>query len=108
MSRFDIEGKNINKYPQEGGVRNSNQFIRPFNPQIMRRERRIEEKLIQPPIKTNNDNNLVEYVMNEEYVDYQDKIHLLQDENDSIHLIQNDYENFLNPRRQIPKSELSQ
>jgi hypothetical protein len=36
----------------------------------MRRERRNEEQPIQPPVKTNNDNNLVEEVMDEEYVEY--------------------------------------
>ena len=39
MSRFEIENKNANKYPQEGGVRNPKQFIIHFNPQLMRRER---------------------------------------------------------------------
>jgi hypothetical protein len=34
----------------------------------MRRERRNEEKPIQPFVKTNNDNNHVEYVMGEEYL----------------------------------------
>jgi hypothetical protein len=70
MSRFEIENNNANKSPQEGGMRNPNQFRRPFNPQLMRRERRNEEQPIQPPVKTNNDNNLVEEVMDEEYVEY--------------------------------------
>jgi hypothetical protein len=88
-----------NKSPQEGGMRNPNQFKRPFNPQMMRRERRNEEQPIQPLVKTNNDNNLIEDMMDEEYVDFQEEIHLLQDDNDVIHLTQNDYENSLNPRR---------
>jgi len=36
----------------------------------MRRERRNEEQPIQLPVKTNNDNNLVEEVMDGEYVEY--------------------------------------
>jgi hypothetical protein len=36
MSRFAMENGNVNKDPQ-GGVRNPNQFRRPFNPQLMRR-----------------------------------------------------------------------
>jgi len=48
----------------------------------MRRERRNEEQPIQPPVKTNNDNNLIEDVMGEEYVYFQEEIHLLQDGND--------------------------
>jgi hypothetical protein len=70
MSIFEIENKNENKYPQEGGVRNPNQFKRHFNPQLMRKERRNEEQTIQPPVKNNNDNNLVEEWMDEEYVYY--------------------------------------
>jgi hypothetical protein len=50
MSRFEMENGNANKVPQEGGVRNPNQFRRPFNPQLMRRERRNDEKPIQPPV----------------------------------------------------------
>jgi hypothetical protein len=38
----------------------------------------------------------------------QEEIHLLQDENNAIHLTQNDYENSLNPRKQIPKNEPNQ
>jgi hypothetical protein len=48
--------------------RNPNQFRRPFNPQLMRRERRNEEQPIQPPVRPNNENNLVEEAMDEEYV----------------------------------------
>jgi hypothetical protein len=69
----------------------------------MRRERRNEEQPIQPPVKTNNDNNLVEEVMDEEYVEYTEEVHLLQDENNAMHLTQNDYEYSLNPRKQILK-----
>jgi hypothetical protein len=47
-------------------------------------------------------------MMDEEYVYFQEEIHLIQDDNDVNHLTQNDYENFLNPRRQILKSYLSQ
>jgi hypothetical protein len=83
--------------------RNPNQFRRPFNPQILRRERRNEEQPIQPPIINNNDNNLIEDMVDEEYVDFQEEIHLLQDDNDAIHLTQNDYENSLNPKRQFQK-----
>ena len=108
LSRFEFEGKNTKTSPHEGGLRNHNQFRRPFNPQIMRRERRIEEYPIQTLVKTNNDNNLIEDKMNEEYFDFQEKIHLLQDGNDAIHLTQNDYENSINPRTHILKSELSQ
>jgi len=37
--------------------------------------------------------------MDEEYVYFQEEIHLLQHDHDAIHLTQNDYENSLNPRR---------
>jgi hypothetical protein len=108
LSRFEFEGKNTKTSPHEGGLRNHNQFRRPFNPQIMRRERRIEEYPIQTLVKTNNDNNLIEDRMDEEYVYFQEKIQLLQDGNDFIHMTQNDYENSINPRTHILKSELSQ
>jgi hypothetical protein len=45
---FEVEGNNTNKYPQEGDLRNPNQFRRPFNPQMMRRERRNEEYPFRP------------------------------------------------------------
>jgi hypothetical protein len=57
----------------------------------MRRERRNEEQPIHPPVKTNNDKNIVEELVDEEYDEYTEEMHLLQDENDSIHLTQNDY-----------------
>jgi hypothetical protein len=46
--------------------------------------------------------------VDEEHVDFQEKIHLVQDDNDSIHLTQNDFKNPLNPKRQVPNNELSQ
>jgi hypothetical protein len=62
MSRFEIENNNANRASQEGGIRNPNpnQFKIPRNPQLMIRERRNEEQPIQPPVKTNNDNNFIE------------------------------------------------
>jgi hypothetical protein len=65
MSRFEMENSNANKVPQEGGMRNHNHFRIPFNPQLMRRERKNEEQPIQAPIKTNNENNMVEEVMDD-------------------------------------------
>jgi hypothetical protein len=43
----------------------------------MRRERRSEERPIQPLIKTNNDNNFIEEVVDEGYDEYTKQIHLL-------------------------------
>jgi hypothetical protein len=43
----------------------------------MRREKRNEEQPIQPPMKTNNDQNLVEEVTDDKYVDYLLKFHLI-------------------------------
>jgi len=54
-----------------------NQFIRPFRPQLMKRERRNEEELIQSPVKTKNDNNIFEAVRDEEYLEYLEEVHLL-------------------------------
>jgi hypothetical protein len=41
MSIFEIEHKNTNRFPQEGGKKNpnTNQFIIPSNPYLMIRER---------------------------------------------------------------------
>jgi hypothetical protein len=71
-SKFEIENRNTNSDPQEGSIRNpdSNQFRRPPNPQLMRRERRNEEQPILPPMKTNNDNNFIEEVVNKSYDEY--------------------------------------
>jgi hypothetical protein len=106
MSIFEIEHRNTNRSPQEGGIRNPNpnQFRRPPNPQLMRRERRNEEQPIHPPVKTNNDNNFIEEVVDESYDEYTEEIHLLQDDNDAIHLTQNDYEESLNPKKLMPRS----
>jgi hypothetical protein len=76
MSRFEMENGNANKSPQEGGVRNPNQFRRPFNPQLMRRERRNDEQPIHPPCPTNDQNNLVEEETDEGYIDNPEDIHL--------------------------------
>jgi hypothetical protein len=72
MSIFEIEHRNTNILPQEGGIRNPNpnQFRRPPNPQLMRRERRNEEQPIYLPVKTNNDNNFIEEVVDEGYDEY--------------------------------------
>jgi hypothetical protein len=43
----------------------------------MRRERRNQEHPIHPLVKTNNDNCLVEELVDEEYVEYTEEIHLL-------------------------------
>jgi hypothetical protein len=43
----------------------------------MRRERRNEEQTIQPLVRNNNENNLIEEVMEEEFVENPEEIHLL-------------------------------
>jgi hypothetical protein len=101
MSRFEIEHRNAHISPQEGGIRNPNpnKFRRPPDPKLMRRERRNEQQPLHPPVKTNNDNNFIEEVVDEGYDEYTEEIHLLQDDNDSIHVTQNDYEGSLNPKK---------
>jgi hypothetical protein len=93
--------------PQEGGIinPNPNQFIRPPKPQLMRRKRINEEQPIHPPLKTNNDNNFIEEVVDESYDEYTEEIQLLQDDNYAIHLTQNDYEESLNPKKQMPRNQ---
>ena len=68
-SRFEIDHRNTNRSPQEGGISNPNpnQFRRPPNPQLTRRERRNEEQTIHPPVKSNIDNNFIEEVVDEGY-----------------------------------------
>jgi hypothetical protein len=85
-------------------VRNPNKFRRPFNPQFMRREWRNEEKIIQPHVQTNDQNNLVEEEIDAGYVDNPKYWHLLHEGNNTMQLIQNDYEDSLNIKKQIPKS----
>jgi len=70
LSRLEFEGNPPNKYPFEEGPINLNQFRSPFNSQIFRRERRNEEQSLRPPVKNNNDNNLIEDFWKEEYVDF--------------------------------------
>jgi hypothetical protein len=43
---FDMDNGNSNKFPQERGVRNPDQFRSSFNSQLMRKERRNEEQPI--------------------------------------------------------------
>lgn len=39
-----MDGRNVNKYVEDGGNRNPNQFRRPFNPQqILQRDRNNNE-----------------------------------------------------------------
>jgi len=73
----------------------------------MRRERKNEEQPIQPHVRTNNENNLVEEETYEGYVDNIEEIHMLQGEKNTMHLTQYDYEYSLNNRKQIPKNESS-
>jgi hypothetical protein len=58
-------------------VRKSNQFRRPFNPKLMRRERRNDEQPIQPLVRTNDQNNPIEQETDEGYIDNPEEIHLL-------------------------------
>jgi hypothetical protein len=53
ISIFEMENDNANKFTHERGLRNPNQFRRPFNPQLVRRKRRNDEQPIQPPVQTN-------------------------------------------------------
>jgi len=70
----------------------------------MIREIENEEQSIQPRIKANNDNNIVEEVVYEEYDKYTEEIHLIQYKNDSIHLTQICYEESLNLRKLGPSN----
>jgi hypothetical protein len=90
MSRFEMENGNSNKVPQEGGVRNPNQFRRHSNPQLMGRERINDEQPIQPPVRVNNENNLIEEETNEGYVETPEEMCLLQGEHNTINLTQYD------------------
>jgi hypothetical protein len=71
----------------------------------MRRERRNDEQPIHPPVRTNNENNLVEEEKDEGYAEKYRRNTLLQEENNSMHLTQDDYEYSLNTRKQTPKGE---
>jgi hypothetical protein len=52
-------------------------------------------------IKANNENNLVEEVLDEEYVEYIKEVQLLQEENNAMHLTQIEYDDSLNPKKKI-------
>jgi hypothetical protein len=71
----------------------------------MRRERRNDEKPIQPLVQINDQNNLVEEEIDEEYVENPKYIHLLQEENKTMHLNKNDYEDSLDIKRPTLKNE---
>jgi hypothetical protein len=73
-----------------------------------RRERINEEQPIHPPVKANNENNLVEEVLYEEYVEYIEKVHLLQEENNAMHMTETKYEDSLNLKKYILKSQSNQ
>jgi hypothetical protein len=44
---------------------------------MFRIDRRNEEQHIRPPVKNNNDNNLMEDFVEEEYIDFQEENHLI-------------------------------
>jgi hypothetical protein len=46
---------------------NPNQFRRPFNPHMFRRDGINEEKPLRSLVKKHNENNLIEYFGEEEY-----------------------------------------
>jgi hypothetical protein len=87
-----LEGIPPNKPPNDEGQRNPNQFRRPFNPQMFRRDRRNEEQPLRPPVKNNNENNVVDDLGGEEGTNFQEELHLIQDSQEAIHLTQCDYE----------------
>jgi hypothetical protein len=95
LTRLEVEGNNPIKSNQEGGPRNPNQFRRPFNPQLCEGKEGMKTNLFNHLFRNNNDNNLLDDVGDEEYVDFQEEMHLLQDETSVIHLTQTNYEKSL-------------
>jgi hypothetical protein len=79
LSRLETKGIPPHNPPNEEGMRNPNQFRRPFNPQIFKRVRRNDEHPLIPPIKNNNENNVVDYLGGEESIDFQEEMNLIQD-----------------------------
>lgn len=63
---------------------------------MFRRDRRNEEQPLRSPVKNNNDNNVVEDFGGEEYTDFQEEMHLIQDNQEAMHLTQHDYDKSLN------------
>jgi hypothetical protein len=79
LSKLDTEGSLPNKPQNEEGHRNPKQFRRPFNPQIFKRDRRNEEHPLIPPMKNNNENNVVDDLGDKEVTNFQEEFHLIQD-----------------------------
>jgi hypothetical protein len=58
-------------------MRNPNQFRRPLNPHLFRRDRRNDEQPLIPPINNNNEKNVVDDLGGEESIDFQEEFHLI-------------------------------
>ena len=87
LSKLKLEKKKWNT-PQEGN-RNTNQYIRPYNPQIMQRDKKNnDDQKIQTPLQ----NNYIEENQEAEEVDEYLYIHLFGDDISLNHLTQNEYE----------------
>ena len=95
MARLETEGNNWNINPQAIGQRSQNQFRRPFNLQILNRERRNEDHPIQPPIRPNDADHVIDFPPDEEFIEPPKWINWMNDDNQVIHLTQNGYERFL-------------
>jgi hypothetical protein len=68
---------------------------------MFRRDRRNEEQPLRPPVKNNNENNVVEDLGAEEFSYFQEEMHLIQDSHEAMHLTQHDYERSLNTKPHI-------
>jgi hypothetical protein len=91
LSKLRLEKQKWNA-PQEGN-QNTNQYRRPYNPQIMQRDKKNnDDQKIQTPLQ----NNYIEENQEAEDVDEDLDIHLFGDEISLSHLTQNEYEDSLN------------
>ena len=92
MTIFETESNN-QRNPNFIGLRNSNQFRWPFNPQILNIEKRNEDPPIQPPVRPNE--AILDVLWDEEDIELTEGMNMLCDDNQMIHLLKNEYETIL-------------
>lgn len=77
LRRLETGGSPPHKPPKKESMRNPNQFRRPLNPHLFRRDRRNDEQPLIPPINNNNEKNVVDDLGGEESIDFQEELHLI-------------------------------
>ena len=95
ITRLEVEGQTPGRF-QPTTPKNPNTFRRPFNPQILPRDRRPEEQPMQSPVWRNLGKKLEDAYEEDTQELNQEEMHWLNDNDEGIHLTRDEYSQSIN------------